>query len=276
MKQFVHSEASDANVIGVADFKEKLAQSVCDVVFGQRKMSTPLRMSIQLAERIERDIIPRLIARDFASANLDRTTLHGAVDESLQKAFDSAGIGNGQLLAINNPATIEWLKIIDESLPRIRHTISERNIERLVEVLAETHDPMARVNAEIDTTNAVARQRFMNNFICLTSEDVTQAAGSTARNRSQTASRWKAEGKTFSTPWRGQEVYPAFQFKDGRPLAVIARILSALPDAMSAWETAFWFVSTNSWLDDTAPFKRLHQPERVVAVAVHEAEVVEG
>ena len=268
MKQFVHSEASDANVIGVADFKEKLAQSVCDVVFEHQKMSARSRMSIQLAGRV---------ARDIGFANFARAALlHGAVDESLQKAFDSAGIGNGQLLAINNPATIEWLKIIDESLPRIRHTISERNIERLVEVLAETHDPMGRVNAEIDTSNAVARQRFMNNFICLTSEDVTQAAGSTARNRSQTASRWKAEGKTFSTPWRGQEVYPAFQFKDGRPLAVIARILSALPDAMSAWETAFWFVSTNSWLDDAAPFKRLHQPERVVAAAVNEAEVVEG
>ncbi len=175
-----------------------------------------------------------------------------------------------------DPHSITMLAIIERILPRVRRGISEANVARMVEILAEAHDPLARVNTEIDAANAAARVRFVEAFSCLTSEDVTSASGSTARNRSQTASRWKAEGKVFSMPWRGQEIYPAFQFKDGRPRKAIAAVLSALPDTMSPWERAFWFVSTNGWLDGASPADRLDQAEAVIAAARNGAEAVAG
>jgi hypothetical protein len=176
--------------------------------------------------------------------------------------------------AFLDPSVLAIAEVVERTLPRTRQQISQDTIEKLVDALAETHDPVAQLNAEIDSDNARARVRFMNNFLTLTAEDVTTAAGSIAKNRSQTASRWKSEGKIFSVPWQGQERFPAFQFKDGRPLPIIAKILAALPAGMSPWEIAFWFVSANSWLDGAAPRAKLNSEDGVIEAARSEAAAI--
>lgn len=198
--------------------------------------------------------------------------LEGAVRRAIKGTTTEAGAK----LALVDPTILRIAEFVGRTLPAARQQLSETTIEKLVDVLVETQDPVASVSAEIDAVNAEARVRFMNNFATLGAEQVTTAAGSKARNRSQTASRWKAEGKIFSVPWQGTERFPAFQFKDGRPLPVIADILRALPEGISPWETAFWFVSTTGWLDGSSPRERLRESELVVQAARREREAVFG
>jgi len=166
--------------------------------------------------------------------------------------------------------------IVERVLPDARRHVSEATIEKMVDALIETQDPTAQVRAEIDAGNAKARMRFMNNFLTLTAEQVAENAGSRARNRHQAASRWKKEGRIFSISWQGLERYPAFQFKEGRPLPSIASVLAVLPKRMSPWEVAFWFVSTNGWLGGKAPRELLESPETLAEAGRHESETVIG
>jgi len=175
-----------------------------------------------------------------------------------------------------DPAVIPIVNAVQLALPEARRRASEETIGRLVDALVETHDPLASVNADIDAANAAAQVRFMNNFLTYSAEEVTKNAGSSAKNVSQTASRWKSQGKIFSVLFQGRERFPGFQFKDGRPLPVIAEILATLPESMSPWERAFWFVSTNGWLDGASPRDCLKMPERVVGAARREREAIVG
>lgn len=177
---------------------------------------------------------------------------------------------------IVDPGAIELFGAIDRLLPDARARHSESAIEKLVDALVETHDPIAGTMRKIDVANARARVRFMTDIPTLSSEEVSASAGHVARNRSQTASRWKAEGRIFSVRWEGKERYPAFQFKDGTPLPVVKRILAALPSDFSPWETAFWCVSSNPWLDGKAPLTLLADGDRVVEAARLQAAAVIG
>jgi hypothetical protein len=124
--------------------------------------------------------------------------------------------------------------------------------------------------------NLPARRRFFEEVPCLTSEEVAALAGHTARNGSMTASRWKQAGRIFSVPGPREDVYPAFQFQDGKPHPTVARVLAELPKRKSPWQVAFWFVSNNGWLGGATPAARLADGDTVVAAARHEAEDIIG
>lgn len=200
----------------------------------------------------------------------------GGLEGAVRRAVKGATANVGAKLALVDPAVLRIAEVVSRSLPTAREQASEARIEKLVDALVETQDPLASVSAEIDASNAEARVRFMRNVSTMSAEEVTTASGSVARNRSQTASRWKAEKKIFSVPWQGSERYPAFQFKDGRPLPVIGEVLRNLPRTMSPWEIAFWFVSTNGWLDGAAPRERLADAPDVIQAAKRESEAIIG
>jgi len=198
----------------------------------------------------------------------DRTIIERIVGTVLRNRL------NRQVVVVDE--SLDLLAQIGRILPDVRSRHSEQTIEKLVDALVETHDPLARTTKQIDGMNATARMRFVDKIETLSSDELATAAGHSARNRSQTATRWKSEKKIFSIRWQGQERYPGFQFKDGKPLAVIQQILGALPDGLSPWETAFWFVSTNSWLDGRAPYEMLESAQRVVKAAHEQSEAVHG
>jgi hypothetical protein len=166
-----------------------------------------------------------------------------------------------------------------ERVPEIvrarRQELSEKNIEALVELyLAD--DPIAEARLAIETDNARERARFLSEVTCLTSKQIAENAGHRATNSSVTGSRWKQQGKLFSVPSRGIELYPAFQFRDGQPHPAIAKILRELPKPMSPWQIAFWFTSSNGWLSGAAPADRLDEEPAVVKAAQRESEPIIG
>jgi hypothetical protein len=151
----------------------------------------------------------------------------------------------------------------------------EARIESLLRLLLPD-DPMAEAHRAIALDNAVARERFLRENPCLTSAQVAAAAGHTARNASVTASRWKQQGRIFSVPAQGRDLFPAFQFRDGAPHPTVAAVLAALPAGRGPWAIAFWFTSGNGWLDGAAPAALLDQPGGVIEAARRSAEPVIG
>jgi nucleoid DNA-binding protein len=166
-----------------------------------------------------------------------------------------------------------------ERVPEIarirRKELTEKNIDALVELyLAD--DPVAEARRAIETDNARERARFLSEVACLTSKEIAQNAGHQAANASVTGSRWKQQGRIFSVPSRGSELYPAFQFREGQPHPAVAKILRELPKQMSPWQIAFWFNSSNGWLRGAAPADRLDDEEAVVKAAHRESEPIVG
>ena len=52
--------------------------------------------------------------------------------------------------------------------------------------------------------------------------------------------------------------------------------LEVLPTSRSPWQTAFWFVSTNSWLGGPAPRELLDDEAAVLDAAAHESDEIGG
>jgi hypothetical protein len=126
--------------------------------------------------------------------------------------------------------------------------------------------------------NAEARQELIDEFGLRDSDQVAELAGSTASNRSATASRWLAARRIFAVNQRGARLYPSFEFgTDGRPRPVIARMLEAFePFGLDGWEIALWFTTASGWLDDKRPVDLLtREPDKVVQAARHTFEEVD-
>ena len=153
--------------------------------------------------------------------------------------------------------------------------LMDANIEKVIEVsLLET--PRSRVETELDHDNARLRAGYLRETSLLTTAQVRSASGLEPRNKSEPASRWKREGKLFAVRLRGADLYPAFQFEDGSPRAVIKKVLAALQKDMSGWQVAMWFASGNGWLDGDPPQERLLEPNAVIDAALKLAEPAAG
>lgn len=148
---------------------------------------------------------------------------------------------------------------------------SQAQIDALLTLLLPA-DPVANARKAIEFDNAKLRASFLRDIPCYTSRELAELAGHKAANASATGARWKQQGRIFSVPREGTELYPAFQFQDGQPRPAVARVLATLPKTMTPWQTAFWFVAENGWLAGARPYDRLDDPDGLVAAAEHENE----
>lgn len=138
-----------------------------------------------------------------------------------------------------------------------------------------TPDPSG-VEESLAFDNLAARREYVATTPTLTSAEIHRASGLASRNTSEPASRWKNEGKTFAVRLGRLDLYPAFQFQDGKPHTVLRDVLAALPTDMTAWQKAFWFASGNGWLDGDEPQRRLSDAEDVVEAARQLSEPARG
>lgn len=131
-----------------------------------------------------------------------------------------------------------------------------------------------------------AREQLARDELCATYPMFTEAAVA-AINRAtgspNVVRRWRLEGRIFGVRYQDEDRYPAFQFENGRPKSIIAKILEYLsptdpaarsnPDLeppYSEWATVFWFVSANGWLEGKMPVGQIDlEPMAVVMAASH-------
>jgi hypothetical protein len=167
-----------------------------------------------------------------------------------------------------------------ERVPEIVHArqekISQENIDLLVDAYLKSA-PTAPARRQIEMDNARERARFVEEFACYSSREVAELAGHEAANASATATRWKKAKRIVGLPWKGSDLYPAFQFREGRPRGELHPVLTALPERMTPWQIAFWLTSSNSWLSGATPLERLDDdPAASVEAAARESEAPGG
>jgi len=196
---------------------------------------------------------------------------------AVRQAMEQLGVAGAAPDTNGDPERRALYAIVDKLLPDVRARHLERKIEQLLDVVADTHDPMAEFHAAVAADNTAIRQRFMHEVETLSSAEVATAAGHEAKNRHQTAARWKAQARVFAVPYQGQDRFPTFQFDaDGKPLPLIKKVLEVLPASRTPWQTAFWFVSSNSWLGGPAPRDMLADEVAVLEAAAHESDEISG
>ena len=156
------------------------------------------------------------------------------------------------------------IKEFAEQLPVLLVTAQRDQFEQRARSLLQAYplpDPLGDAHLVNFRDELLARQRYLQTVPCWTSKDVADAARHVNKNASSTAHRWKSEGKIFAIPAAGKrDVYPAFQFKDGKPREVIGDLLKILEEARTPWEISQWFVAPNSWLDGDRPIDLLDDP----------------
>jgi hypothetical protein len=153
----------------------------------------------------------------------------------------------------------------------------QREKERDAAVIAALeHDGEIPSPAAMEQLRRYAQIRiaFMKEVPLFRSSDIAQFSGSTARNASARASRWKKEGRIFSVQWKGVDYYPAFQFSpiSGEPLPAVQTVLEILGEKRRAWQIALWFYSANAFTPDERPPMEVigRKPDVVIEAAKHE------
>lgn len=175
---------------------------------------------------------------------------------------------------------VEALKGFSAELPLLLLEASADDFKRRAMALAQAYplpNPIGELHLEQYRKELVSRQAFVKKHACLTAAQVAETANHDNTNRSQTASRWKSDGKIFAIPDGRRDLYPAFQFgSDGQPISVIAEILKHLQPHRSPWSIARWFTSPNSWLNERAPNQMLDtQAFNARLIDAAEQEVIE-
>ena len=118
------------------------------------------------------------------------------------------------------------------------------------------NEECADIDREIARKNAELRARYLRTTELYTAEGIQGPSA-----------KWKRAGRIFAIQHDGKDLFPAFQFADGQPLLIIQKILEALPEDLTPWQTAFWFQSPNGWLDGKTPQKCLTKESEVIYAA---------
>ncbi|HYG25553.1 MAG TPA: hypothetical protein VD906_01470 [Caulobacteraceae bacterium] len=255
-------EASRASASGATEAKTKGPSGVISVPVNRGKRGP------------EPDFVIQTNEGTFA---IEAKVLQNTLSMAVSRVF--GGADRVLVLHLDEPDVAKAIAALLEQLPehfaRAHHERSEQRIEQLVSHFMDV-DPIASTRRAVELDNAQARARLLEQLDVLTAKDVARLAGHSASNTSATASKWKGNRAIFSVSYRGKDLYPAFQFKDGRPLPIIGKILRELPKTMSAWQIAFWFASVNGWLAGRAPMAALDDEAAVLSAARRQAEPVVG
>lgn len=171
------------------------------------------------------------------------------------------------------------LPLLDRLLSEKLVTVRERQMAEMVDFMAARMLSPSAVDLEMAQRLARRHARVLNEFGYFSAEQLAEMNGSRASNRSALADNWRKRRQVFAVPHPGhaareRDVYPAFQFEDGKPIKAVQAVLEAFDGRKSPWKLALWFASSNGALPDSArPVDLLRSnPRAVIAAARHDAQ----
>lgn len=219
------------------------------------------------------------------------TPASATAGEASTLTFDLPGLRDwiesvgGESAIAASPALVELLQVVRNALahhmrvvvqiapvgPRDEDISEWRNqLEQLVQQMTPELSLPSEPKLRQARRNAEARTQLLQEFGALTGDQIGEEH-SQAQNRHALAARWRKEGRVFGVPYRGQTLYPAFQFDavSGEVKPAIRDVLAQLPrDRMSEWESALWWTAANGWLGGRRPVDALDdEPDAVSAAA---------
>jgi hypothetical protein len=128
------------------------------------------------------------------------------------------------------------------------------------------------VEQAITEATLTLRAEFLEAVPVLTSAEVSARSSRTFAS-SESVREWCRSRRIFSVHDRGQELYPAFQFReDGQQHAIVAEVLAILDrdPERSEWDNALWFASDTGWLDGQRPIDCLLPDPSAVRLAAEQ------
>ena len=159
------------------------------------------------------------------------------------------------------------ITMIPEQLSRGLAEHQRRQAERFVDLLMPDVTMPTEAQVVQFRRNAEARTELLQHFGALTAEHIGERY-STARNRHALAVRWRKEKRIFSVSYKGQTLYPGFQFDDDGAKPGVRMVLEALPtEEMSPWEVALWWTAGNGWLGGQRPVDLLGEHDEELEMA---------
>lgn len=104
-------------------------------------------------------------------------------------------------------------------------------------------------------------------FGLLTSAEVAQRVGSTAKAGSSYASDARRDGRLLGVKRMNRVLYPGFQIGSSGPLPVIRDVHQAAQDLQISEEAVIlWLTAPTTWWSKTSrPVDHLHEPQQVLA-----------
>jgi hypothetical protein len=194
-----------------------------------------------------------------------------------------ARAGRTFLLEVANEAAsntlLASLPLLDRLLAEKLAAVRERQLEEMVDFLTARMLTPSATDLEMAQRLAGRHARILNEFGFFTAEQLADANGSQANNRAALADNWRKRRQVFAVPHpdkaaRERDVYPAFQFEDGKPIKAVQQVLEAFGGRKAPWKLALWFTSNNGWLPDSArPVDLLvSDPHAVIDAAQRDAE----
>ena len=183
--------------------------------------------------------------------------LHRVVIEDVLLAARSA---ESLEFKISTPSTAEFLvrlaSVLDSKvLARLADLSKQAFEDSVATLLRNIVPPLSPHEAQMAQRVALARAAILEEFGYCTKQQL--ADSSRARDPGGLVDTWRSRRKVFSVSLpqstaRDADVYPAFQFHEGKPRPIIATILAIFGKALSGWELAHWFTSGNSMLPGSA------------------------
>jgi len=171
------------------------------------------------------------------------------------------------------------LPLLDRLLTEKVAAVRERRMEEMVDFMTARMIAPSAADLEMVQRLAIRHARILNEFGYFTSEQLADANGSQASNRLALADNWRKRRQVFAVPHpdkaaRERDIYPAFQFDNGKPIKAVQEILNAFDGRKAPWKLALWFTSNNGALPGSArPVDLLaSDPQTVVQAAWHDAQ----
>lgn len=165
-------------------------------------------------------------------------------------------------------------RLLQEKTAEVR----AQKLEQLVEVMTAQMVVPSAVEVQMAARLAGRHAQLLNEFGFATAERLADMNQSRSSNRHALADNWKKRRQIFAVRHRDEsgrvrDVYPLFQFRDGKPLKVVAEVIQAFGEGKDPWKLALWFTSNNGWLPQQArPVDVLaSEPQAVVEAARRDA-----
>lgn len=143
--------------------------------------------------------------------------------------------------------------LLQEKTPAVR----AQKLEEMVDFMTGRMIGPTATDVEMAKRLSARRARMLKEFGYATAEQLADMNHSRAESRTALADNWKKRHQVFSVRHRdGQgkprEVFPLFQFEEGRPIRAVQGVIEAFGEHKAPWKLAMWFVSNNGWLPGTA------------------------
>ncbi|HRO61429.1 MAG TPA: hypothetical protein PK177_20105 [Burkholderiaceae bacterium] len=154
-------------------------------------------------------------------------------------------------------ALLASFPLLDRLLAEKVVAVRERRMEEMVDFMTAHLFAPSAVDLAMAQRLAVRHARILNEFGYVTAERLADINGSQATNRAALADNWRKRRQVFAVPHpdkaaREPDVYPAFQFENGKPIKTVQQVLEAFDGRKSPWKLALWFTSNNGALPDSA------------------------